>query len=44
MQAVMDQVALMTDGRSDVDAVGASHADRAMDRYAAGDEPAALGL
>jgi RNA polymerase sigma factor (sigma-70 family) len=40
MQAVMEQVACMTDGRSDVDAAGASCADRAMERYASGDETA----
>jgi RNA polymerase sigma-70 factor (ECF subfamily) len=39
MQAVMDQVLSMTDGRSDVDA-GASRADRAMERYACGDDAA----
>ncbi|HET7824492.1 MAG TPA: sigma-70 family RNA polymerase sigma factor [Anaeromyxobacter sp.] len=36
----MEQAALMIDGRGEVDAVGASRADRAMDRYAAGDETA----
>jgi RNA polymerase sigma-70 factor, ECF subfamily len=40
MQLVMRQVALMTDGRSDVDAASASRADRAMDRYAGGEEAA----
>lgn len=40
MQAVMGQVAVMTDARSDVDAAGASHADCAMERYACGDEAA----
>jgi len=40
MQAVMDQVALMPDATSDLDAAGASPADRAMDRYACGDEAA----
>ncbi len=40
MQAVMDQVACMMDGRSDVDVPGASRADRAMERYACGDEAA----
>jgi RNA polymerase sigma-70 factor (ECF subfamily) len=44
MQAVMDQVAFMIDGRSDVDAAGASRADRAMDRYACGDEAAFVEL
>jgi RNA polymerase sigma-70 factor (ECF subfamily) len=38
MQAVMGQVALMMDGRSDVDAGSASRADRAMERHACGDE------
>ncbi len=40
----MGQVALMTDGRSDVDAAGASRADRAMDRYAGGEEAAFVDL
>ncbi|WP_242343517.1 RNA polymerase sigma factor [Anaeromyxobacter terrae] len=40
MQAVMGQVALMMDGRSDVGAAGASRADRAMDRYASGEDAA----
>jgi RNA polymerase sigma-70 factor (ECF subfamily) len=40
MQAVMDQVACMTDGTSDVDVEGASRADRAMEQYACGDEAA----
>lgn len=40
MQAVMGQVALMTDGTSDVDAAGAPRADDAMERYARGDEAA----
>jgi RNA polymerase sigma-70 factor, ECF subfamily len=40
MQAVMDQVAFMTDARSDLDAEGASPADRAMERYACGDDTA----
>ena len=40
MQAVMDQVACMTDGTSDVDVAGASRADRAMEQYACGDEAA----
>jgi RNA polymerase sigma-70 factor (ECF subfamily) len=40
MQAVMGQVAVMTDGRSDVDDSGASRADGAMDRYAGGEEAA----
>lgn len=44
MQAVMDQAALMTDGSSDVDAVGPSRADRAMERYACGDEAAFVDL
>jgi RNA polymerase sigma factor (sigma-70 family) len=39
VQAVMGQVAFMTEARSDVDA-GASSADRAMERYACGDEAA----
>ena len=37
MQAVMGQVALVTDGTSDL---GASRADRAMERYASGDDEA----
>jgi RNA polymerase sigma-70 factor (ECF subfamily) len=40
MQAVLDQVALMTDATSDADAASASPADRAMERYACGDEAA----
>jgi RNA polymerase sigma-70 factor (ECF subfamily) len=40
MQAVMDQVAFVTDGRSDVEAAGASSADRAMERYACGEDAA----
>lgn len=40
MQAVMGQVALMMDGRSDVGAAGASRADRAMERYASGEDAA----
>ncbi|WP_242338824.1 MULTISPECIES: RNA polymerase sigma factor [Anaeromyxobacter] len=40
MQAVMGQVALMMDGRSDVGAAGASRADRAMERYACGEDAA----
>jgi RNA polymerase sigma-70 factor (ECF subfamily) len=36
----MEQAALMIDGRGEVDGVGASRADRAMDLYAAGDETA----
>lgn len=36
----MGQVAFMTDGRTDVDAEGLSRADRAMERYACGDETA----
>jgi RNA polymerase sigma factor (sigma-70 family) len=43
MQAVMGQVALVTDRRSDFDA-GASRADGAMDRYACGDEAAFVDL
>lgn len=43
MQAVMGQVALVSDSRSDVD-VGASRADRAMDQYACGDEAAFVDL
>jgi RNA polymerase sigma-70 factor, ECF subfamily len=38
VQAVIGQVALMTDGRSDVDAAGASRADRAMESYARGED------
>jgi RNA polymerase sigma-70 factor (ECF subfamily) len=44
MQAVMDQVPLMMDGTSDVGAVGASRADRAMEQYACGDETAFVDL
>jgi RNA polymerase sigma-70 factor (ECF subfamily) len=40
MQAVMDQAALMSDVRGDVEAVCPSRADRAMERYACGDEAA----
>lgn len=40
MQAVMDRVGLMADGRSDVGVAGASCADRAMERYACGDDAA----
>ena len=40
MQAAMVQVASMADGRSDVDGVGASRADRAMERYSCGDDAA----
>ncbi|BDG01482.1 RNA polymerase sigma factor [Anaeromyxobacter oryzae] len=40
MEAVIGQVAAMTAGRSDVDDAGASRADRAMERYACGEEPA----
>jgi RNA polymerase sigma factor (sigma-70 family) len=38
MQAVMGQVALMTEGSSDLDSGRASRADLAMERYACGDE------
>jgi RNA polymerase sigma-70 factor, ECF subfamily len=44
MEAVIGQVAAMTDGRSDVDDGGASGADRAMERYACGDEAAFVEL
>ncbi len=44
MQALMSQVALVMDGTSEVDAVGASRADRAMERYACGDEAAFVEL
>lgn len=40
MQAVLDQVALMTDAGSAVEEAGASRADRAMERYACGDADA----
>jgi RNA polymerase sigma-70 factor, ECF subfamily len=40
MQAVMDRVGLMADGTSDVEVAGASRADRAMERYACGDDAA----
>src|SRR5512133_3762848 len=40
MQAVMDRAGLMADARSDVDVAGASRADRAMERYACGDDAA----
>lgn len=44
MQAAMGQVASMTDRTSDVDAAGASCADRAMERYARGDDAAFVEL
>ncbi len=44
MQAVIEQVALMTDCRSDVEAVGASCVDRAMELYACGDDAAFVDL
>jgi RNA polymerase sigma-70 factor (ECF subfamily) len=44
MQAVMGQVIIVTDARSDADAVGASRADRAMERYACGDDAAFVEL
>jgi RNA polymerase sigma-70 factor, ECF subfamily len=40
----MDRAARMTDGRADVDAVGPSPADRAMERYACGDDAAFVEL
>lgn len=40
MQALMGQVASMTYGTTDVDAVSASRADRAMEQYACGDDAA----
>ena len=40
MQAVMDWVAFMTGATSDVEAAVASGADRAMERYASGDDAA----
>lgn len=40
MQAAMVQVASMADGRCEVDGEGASPADRAMERYACGDDAA----
>ncbi|WP_041453447.1 RNA polymerase sigma factor [Anaeromyxobacter dehalogenans] len=40
MQAVLDQVVLMTDAASPVEQAGASRADRAMERYACGDADA----
>jgi RNA polymerase sigma-70 factor, ECF subfamily len=40
MQAVMGQVALMTLGGSDAVAAGSTRADRAMERYACGDDAA----
>lgn len=45
MQAVMGQVAIVTDSRSDVDVdAGGSRADCAMERYACGDEAAFVDL
>jgi RNA polymerase sigma-70 factor, ECF subfamily len=44
MEAVIGRVAAMTDGRSDADDAGASRADRAMERYACGDEAAFVEL
>jgi RNA polymerase sigma-70 factor (ECF subfamily) len=44
MQAVMGQVGLMTGARSDVEGVGAPRADRAMERYACGDDAAFVEL
>lgn len=44
MQAVMEQVACMTQGRCEVDAAGASRGDRAMERYACGDDAAFVEL
>jgi RNA polymerase sigma-70 factor (ECF subfamily) len=44
MQAAVDQVACMIDGTSDVDASPASRADRAMERYACGEEAAFVEL
>jgi hypothetical protein len=38
MQAVMDWIAFMTDAASDAEAAVASRADRAMERYASGDD------
>ena len=38
MQAAVGQIALMIDGDSNVDAAGLSRADRAMERYACGDD------
>jgi RNA polymerase sigma-70 factor (ECF subfamily) len=40
MQAVMEQVPFMTEARTDADAAGASLADRAMERYACGEDAA----
>ena len=40
VQTVMGQVVVIAGGSSDVREVGASHADRAMDRYARGEEAA----
>lgn len=44
MQAALCQAGLMTDVSSDVEATGASRADRAMERYACGDEAAFVEL
>jgi RNA polymerase sigma-70 factor (ECF subfamily) len=44
MQAVMGQVAFVTYGTRDIEAEGASRADRAMDRYACGEEAAFVEL
>jgi RNA polymerase sigma-70 factor, ECF subfamily len=44
MQAVIAEVATMMDGTSDGDVAGASRADRAMDRYACGEEAAFVDL
>ena len=44
MQAVMDQAGFMTGATSDVETAGASRADRAMERYACGDDAAFVDL
>ncbi len=44
MQAVVDRIGVMTDGTTDVAAAGLSRADRAMERYACGDDVAFVEL
>ncbi len=44
MQAVMGQIPVMADSASDVVAVGAARADRAMERYACGEDSAFVEL
>ena len=44
VQAVMGQTVMVADGRGDIREAGASRADRAMDRYARGEEAAFVDL